>query len=74
MSVARQEGEMRTFKHFNASNGATCPICKTSKNCETVLVPIPGTEDGFNVEAKQVHKKCYDLVAEMAGVEDAPPE
>lgn len=56
---------MRTFEHFNSSLGAVCPVCKTSKDVETVLVPIPGTEDDGIVEAKQVHKKCYDLVIEM---------
>jgi hypothetical protein len=56
---------VRVFERFNSSNGVTCPICKTSKNTETVLVPIPGTEDGNIVECKQVHKKCYDLFVEM---------
>ena len=52
---------MRTFAHFNQSHGAVCPWCKTNEDCETVLVPIPGTEDGNIMEAQQVHKKCYDL-------------
>lgn len=52
---------MRTFPHFNQSNGAVCPMCKTNEDCETVLVPIPGTEDGNIMQARQVHKKCYDL-------------
>ena len=56
---------MRPFKNFNSSNGDTCPVCKTNKNCETVLIPIPGTEKDGLVEAKQVHKKCYDLLVEM---------
>ena len=57
---------MRTFKSFNASHGAICPVCGTAKDCETVLVAIPGTEEDGICEAKQVHKKCYDLVAEMS--------
>jgi len=56
---------MRTFEHFNSETGAVCPVCNTAKDTETVLVPIPGTEDGWNVEAKQMHKKCFDLVVEM---------
>ena len=56
---------MRTFEHFNASNNDVCPICHSAKDCETVLVPIPGTEKDGIVEAKQVHKKCYDLFIEM---------
>ena len=56
---------MRVFDEFNSAHGATCPVCKTSKNAPTVLVPIPDTEDDGIVECSQVHKKCYDLVLEM---------
>lgn len=56
---------MRTFEGFNDSNGVVCPVCKTSKNVETVLVPITGTEDDGVMQAKQVHKKCFDLLVEM---------
>ncbi len=56
---------MRVFDGFNSTNGVVCPVCKTVKNCPTVLLPIPGTDDGNIVEAKQVHKKCYDLLIEM---------
>jgi hypothetical protein len=52
---------MRTFAHFNQSTGAVCPMCKTNEDCETVLIPIPGTEKGNIMEAMQVHKKCYDF-------------
>lgn len=55
---------MNTFPHFNQDNGAVCMWCKTNEDCETVLVPIPGTEDGNVMEARQVHKKCYDLALE----------
>ena len=58
---------MRTFEHFNASFDAICPICKTNKDAETVLIPIPGTEDDGIVEAQQMHKKCFDLIIEMQG-------
>ena len=56
---------MRVFEGFNDSAGAVCSVCGTSKNIETVLVPVPGTEDGNIMQAKQVHKKCYDLMIEM---------
>ena len=52
---------MRTFPHFNQSNNDVCPVCKTNEDCETVLTPIPGTEDGNIMEVRQVHKKCYDV-------------
>ena len=57
--------EMRVFEHFNQTAGDVCPVCKTNKNVETVLIPIPGTENGGIMEAKQMHKKCYDLMVEM---------
>ena len=65
---------MRVFKGFNADFGNVCPVCKTAKNVQTVLVPIPGTEDDGICEARQVHKKCYDLVVEMASEPPAPGE
>ena len=52
---------MKAFPHFNQDNDAVCPMCKTNEDCETVLVPIPGTEEGNIMQARQVHKKCYDL-------------
>ena len=65
---------MRVFKGFNGSDGIVCPVCHTSKNVETVLVPIPGTESGNNIEAVQVHKKCYDLFIEMTDSDDIQQE
>jgi hypothetical protein len=50
---------MRIFNHFN-KGGDPCPICNTRDDKPTVLVPIPGTEEGNNIQAKQVHKECYD--------------
>ncbi len=61
---------MRIFKKFNGANGVTCPVCDTAKEVETVLVPIPGTENGNNVECKQIHKACYDVVKAMYEKED----
>jgi hypothetical protein len=46
-------------------------VCKTAKDCETVLVAIPGTEDDGICEARQVHKRCYDLVTENVEDEEA---
>ncbi len=59
---------MREFKHPNMHN-FNCPICKTSKDMPVVLVGIPGTEDGNNIEAKQIHSKCYQLFCEMNDIE-----
>ena len=39
---------MRTFKEF--PKGKDCPICKTDKNKECVLITVEGTGD--NPEAK----------------------
>jgi hypothetical protein len=61
---------MKVFKQFN-SDGPVCPICKTRKNGETVLVPIKGSEDGNNMQAEQVHLKCFNLInsiIDMGGV------
>jgi len=56
---------MRVFKEFNGNNGCVCPVCRTAKNTETILVPVSGTERDGVMEARQVHKKCYDLFIEM---------
>lgn len=58
--------DINVWPGFNASHDALCPICRTNKNVETVLVPIPGTERDGIVEAKQVHLKCYKLMLEMS--------
>ena len=57
---------MRVFEHFNASFGSICPICGTSADRPTILVPIQGTEEDGICEAQQVHKQCYELVKEMS--------
>jgi len=64
---------MRTFAGFNPA-GPPCPICKTRADVETVLVPIPGTEHDRIVEARQVHKRCYDLAIEMRRAKQAKTE
>jgi hypothetical protein len=58
---------MGVFEHPNISNGWKCPVCGTNADKPVVLVPIPNTENDGICEAKQVHKKCYDLVVEMQG-------
>jgi len=59
---------MREFKSPNLNN-FICPICKSSKDAPVVLVGIPGTENGNNMEAQQVHSKCYKLFCDMNGIE-----
>ena len=44
----------RVFKGFN-TKGKPCPFCKTRADTDTVLVPIPGTEEDGNMQASQVH-------------------
>ena len=55
----------RSFDHFPETD--ECPICRSSNDAPCVLVPIPGTEDGGNVEARPVHVKCAELFNEMNG-------
>ena len=57
---------MREFPHPNMTN-FECPICKSTADAPVVLVPIPGTEEGRTVQAKQVHAECYRLVMRMNG-------
>jgi hypothetical protein len=59
---------MRTFPHPNMEN-FVCPVCMTSADFPVVLVPIPGTEDGNIVQARQVHADCYRLTCNMNGYE-----
>jgi hypothetical protein len=41
----------------------------TSADFPVVLVPIPGTQKGNIVEARQVHADCYRLTCKMHGYE-----
>lgn len=52
----------RFFDDMNRSGNATCPICKTDKPGKVLLVPIPGTEEGNNVQAQQLHAECAYIV------------
>lgn len=58
---------MRQFKEPNMNN-FTCPICESNKNEPIVLIPKPGTECGNNIEAEQVHTKCYELYCYMHNI------
>lgn len=51
---------MRVFPEANFGE-SVCPICGTSENKPIVLVPILGTEDGNNVQARQYHLDCIEL-------------
>ena len=63
--------EERVFEHPNMEN-FFCPVCKTKKDAPVILVPIPGTEERNIMQAKQMHKKCYDLFMEMNEPNPAP--
>ena len=46
----------KTFKNFPENK--ICPVCKTSDNGECILLPIDGTEKGYNCEAIAIHLWC----------------
>ena len=49
---------MRLFPHPNFP--WTCPICGKDTDEAVVLIGIQGTEEGNNMEARQVHFDCLD--------------
>jgi len=53
---------MRVFKEPNLSDKWKCPICKTNKKEEVVLIPIVGTKEGNTVQAEQFHLSCINLM------------
>ncbi len=53
---------MRVFNKPNKSAGWKCPICKTNKESEVVLIGVAGTQKGYNMEAEQFHLSCIDLL------------
>lgn len=67
---------MRVFDRPNTAFGWRCPICKTAADKPVVLVPIPGTELGGNVEARQIHAACHEVVLtmHMTAAEQQPKE
>jgi len=49
----------RVFEHFPKTNiKSVCPICYKNHDGATVLVPINGTQEGFNMEAVPTHIQC----------------
>lgn len=60
---------MREFEHPNMECGFECPVCGSSKDLPVVLIGVPGTEDGNNMEARQVHSECYRLLCRMNDIE-----
>jgi hypothetical protein len=51
---------MRVFDTFNDSEGTKpCPICGTKAQKSTILIGIMGSQEGFTIEALQVHYDCY---------------
>ena len=38
-----------------------CPICKTKKKGDGILIGIDGTEKGNNIQADLVHTDCLNL-------------
>lgn len=48
--------EPRTFDHF--PEDIPCPVCGTTDDGKTVLVPIDGTQNGNIYEAQPIHLAC----------------
>lgn len=53
---------MRIFEHPNFSKDEGCLICTMKDHKPVVLIGVVGTEDGGNMQAKQVHVDCLDLL------------
>lgn len=52
---------MRIFKEPNLSRSWKCPICRTRKSEEVVLIRIEETHSGQITKAEQFHVKCLEL-------------
>ncbi|KKK81128.1 hypothetical protein LCGC14_2816590 [marine sediment metagenome] len=52
---------MKVFPHMNTSGPEVCPVCKTKDDKPVVLIGIDGTENGGNIQAKQIHLDCINL-------------
>ena len=53
---------MRIFKEGSWNKTKeVCPICKTQKKGEVVLVAIYGKQKGYNCQALQIHLNCLEL-------------
>lgn len=53
---------MRTFKTMNTIAKHVCPVCKTQKAGEVVLIGIVGTEKDGIMESEQFHLACLELL------------
>lgn len=56
---------MKIFQHPNILKEKpeeTCLVCKKPEDKPVILVGIVGTEDGGNMQAKQIHVDCIDLL------------
>lgn len=53
---------MKIFKHANLSEKDTCLVCQLPEDKPVVLVGIVGTEERNNMQAKQVHVDCLNLL------------
>jgi hypothetical protein len=55
---------VRNLKRFELfPEDATCPVCGTNDDGETVLLAIDGTSDGRIAEAKPTHLACAVLTS-----------
>lgn len=63
-NALKRKSELRFFEEMNVT-GDPCPICRTFDKTKgrVLLIPIPGTEEGNNVKAQQIHEDCARLVA-----------
>ena len=57
----------RVFPQF--PEHGKCPICLNNTDTYCILVPIEGTEEGNNMQAKPVHINCImdNLVIDKEG-------
>ena len=53
---------MKIFKHGNFTNGSTCFICGGTQDGPVTLIGVVGTQVGYNMEAKQAHVDCLELL------------
>jgi hypothetical protein len=52
---------MKIFQNANIACDWECPICHKNINKPVALIRIFGTQDGNNIEAKQIHVDCIEL-------------
>jgi len=61
---------IKQFDHPNMAGGDfVCRFCRTQTDAPVVLVGGPGTKDGNNMDAEEMHSECYVLAMKMRGVE-----